>query len=252
VSGSTPAERFHLPTDAAGRDTLAGEYVLGTVDAETATRVAAAVQGDAAWRAAVQGWERRLAPLAALARPESPPPDMLDRITARITPYRVFVPRGARMSWLWRGWAILATLAAAGLAGFILLPILVPTGPPPRRLMASLVSAAERASPSWLVDIDPKGQLRLMPLRGLTGTRAIAPAGRVYQFWAVVPGGALPTDLGLVPSPPTVVTIPLKTIQPTEDMILEISIEPEGGSKIGHPTGGILYLGRLVAIAPAG
>jgi anti-sigma-K factor RskA len=72
------------------------------------------------------------------------------------------------------------------------------------------------------------------------------------QFWAVVPGGALPTDLGLIPSPPTIVTVPLKTIQPTEDMILEISMEPEGGSKIGHPTGTILFIGRLVAIAPAG
>jgi anti-sigma-K factor RskA len=251
VSGATPAERFHLPTDPAGREALAGEHVLGTLDAETTARVTAAVQGDAAWRAAVQAWERRLAPVSLLARPETPPPDMWDRIAALITPYRVYVPRGPKLTWLWLGWAIVATLAAAGLAAFILVPILGPATPPPRRLMASLINAGDRASPSWLVDIDNKGELRLMPVRALTGPRAIAPAGRVLQFWALVPGGSAPIDLGLLPSPPAVVTIPSKTVQPVDDMVLEISLEAEGGSKIGRPNGPVQFIGRLSAIAPA-
>ena len=251
MSGAAAAEHFHLPTDAAAREALAGEYVLGTLNAETATRVAAAVQGDAAWRAAVQGWDRRLAPLAALARQESPPPDMWDRIAARLTPYRAYVARGPRLSWLWVGWAILATLAAAGLAAVVLLPILGPAPAPPRRLMATLTSAAERATPSWLVDIDAKGELRLIPVRAITGPRAIAPAGRVLQFWALLPGASLPMDLGLLPSPPAVVTIPVKTLQPVDDMILEISLEADGGSKIGRPNGPIQFIGRLVPIVPA-
>ena len=131
----------------------------------------------------------------------------------------VHVARGPRTSWLWRGWAIGASLAAAGLAAFILLPILGPAPPPARRLMATLVNASDRTTPTWLVDVDGHGQLRLMPIRALTGPRAIAPAGRVFQFWAIVPGGQLATDLGLLASPPVVMTVPVKTIQPTEDMI---------------------------------
>jgi anti-sigma-K factor RskA len=251
VSGAKPAERFHLPTDPAVREALAGEYVLGTLDAETAARVAAAMQGDPAWRAAVQVWERRLAPLAALARPEMAPPDMWDRILARTTPYRVHVARGSKLSWLWYSWAITATIVAAGLAVLAFFPVFGPAPPPPRRLMASLVASAERAAPTWLVDVDAKGELRLMPVRGMTGTRAIAPAGRVLQFWALLPGASDPLDLGTLPvTPVAAVTIPVKTVQPVEDMILEISLEPEGGSKIGHPTGSVIFIGRLNAIAP--
>jgi anti-sigma-K factor RskA len=253
VSGTPPAERFHLPNDAAGRDALAGEYVLGTVDAETAARVAAAVQGDAAWRAAVQAWEGRLAPLAALARPETPPPDMWDRIEARITPHHLYVARGPRLSWLWRGWAIAATLVAAVFAILAVVPSLGLTPPPPPpRLMGVLVTINERTAPSWMVDIDAKGQLRLTPFRATTGVRAVAPAGRILQFWALPPGATSPTDLGVLPRVPAVVTIPVQTVQPVVDMVFEITLEPEGGSKIGRPTGPVLFVGRLYDNAPPG
>jgi anti-sigma-K factor RskA len=251
MSGATPAERFHLPTDAAGREALAGEYVLGTLDAATATRVAAAMQGDVAWRAAVQAWERRLGPIALLVGPDQPAPDMWERIEARITPYRVHVARGPALSWVWRGWAITATIVALGLAVLALLPSLGLAPPPAPRLMASLVAAGERATPSWFVDIDPKGELRLIPFRGVTGVRAVPPAGRVLQFWALLPGATTPLDLGVLPRVPTILTIPVQTVQPVAEMILQISVEPDGGSKIGRPTGPIVFIGRLLDFAPA-
>ena len=251
MSATAPAERFHLPGDAAGRDALAAEYVLGTLDAETATRVLAAVQGDAGWRAAVVAWERRLAPLVALSRTESPPPDMWNRIEQRITPYRVHVARGPALSWFWRGWAVIATLAAAGLGVFALLPMLGLSAPPPPRLMAPLVTFNERVTPSWLVDVDPKGQLRLTPFRSTTGVRAVPPNGRVLQLWATPPGSATPIDLGVLPRIPTVVTIPLQTVQPVGEMIIEISLESDGGSKLGRPTGAIAFVGRLFEIGAA-
>jgi anti-sigma-K factor RskA len=251
VSGTAPAERFHLPGDAAGRDALAAEYVLGTLDAETAARVLAATQGDAAWRAAVVAWERRLAPLVALSRPESPPPDMWDRIDSRITPYRVHAARGPKLSLLAYAWAIIATLAAAGLGVFLLLPSLGLAPPPAPRLMAPLVTFNDRATPSWLVDLDPRGQLRLTPFRSTTGVRAVPPSGRVLQFWATPPGSATAIDLGVLPRIPAVVTIPLQTLQPIPEMILEISLEPDGGSKLGRPTGSIVFVGRLFEIGAA-
>lgn len=245
---TAPEEHFHLPTDAAGRDALAAEHVLGALDAETAARVAAAFDGDAAWRTAIETWEARLAPLTALVRPEPPPPDMWDRIEARITPHRVYVRRRPRTGWLWKMWAVLATLAAAGIAAFAFLPISGLRAPPPLHLIGPVVPVSVRTAPSWIVDVNAAGELRLTPFRSLNNVRAIPPAGRALQFWGYVPGSTAPTDLGVLPQDPKEVTVPTHVLQPVPDMVVEISLEPEGGSKIGRPTGQVIFVGRLFGV----
>ena len=59
-----------IPTDPADREALAGEYVLGTLDARMAREIEQAMPADTALRDAVAAWEARLAPLTALAPPE--------------------------------------------------------------------------------------------------------------------------------------------------------------------------------------
>src|SRR5688572_10062331 len=51
------------------RNDLAAEYVLGTLEAREAARVAAMLDHDAGLAEAVASWEARLAPLQALAPP---------------------------------------------------------------------------------------------------------------------------------------------------------------------------------------
>lgn len=245
---TAPAEHFHLPTDAAGRDAVAAEYVLGTLDADTATRVTAAVDGDAAWRAAVEAWEARLSPLTALVRPELPPPDIWERIEARITPHRVYVRRRPRTGWIWKLWAVLATLAAAAVAAYAFLPLPWLKPPPSVHLTGTILPTAVRTAPSWIVEVNAAGELRLTPFRSLTNVRAIPPTGRVLQLWGYQPGATTPTDLGVLPQDPAPVTIPTRVLQPVPDMVLEISLEPEGGSKIGRPTGQVVFVGRLVGV----
>jgi anti-sigma-K factor RskA len=161
-----------LPTDPGERDVLAGEYVLGTLDARMAAAVAAALEADLALREAVQAWEIRLAPLSALATPEAPPPDLWARIEARFAPAPARSPAAGRISWLWRGWAIGATLAAAGFAGLALLP-----RAPQTRYMTVLVT--DRSQPAWLAQADAKGGLRISTVASLDGTRPTTPEGRV-------------------------------------------------------------------------
>jgi anti-sigma-K factor RskA len=245
-----PVENFNLPTDAAGRETLAAEFALGTLDADTSARVAAAVDGDSAWRTAVEAWETRLAPLAALAYPEPPPPDIWDRIEARITPHRAYVPRGPRTPWVWKAWAIIATLAAAGIAAVAFLPALRMTAPVSVRLVGPVIPAASSRLPVWIVDVDAEGQLRIQPFRGAVGGAvANSPTGRDLQLWGLLPGATAPVDLGVLPKKPGVVTVPVSVLQPVPDMMVEISLEPEGGSKTGRPTGQVLFVGRLVGVA---
>ena len=79
MSGSLP-----IPGDAEARELLAGEYVLGTLDARQAAAVAGALARDPALEALVAAWVRRLAPLTRLAPPEAPPPGLWERIKAQL------------------------------------------------------------------------------------------------------------------------------------------------------------------------
>ena len=49
-------------------EALAGEYVLGTLDADERRAAEARLAADPSFRTAVAGWERRLQPLADTAR----------------------------------------------------------------------------------------------------------------------------------------------------------------------------------------
>ncbi|MDN3566187.1 anti-sigma factor [Paeniroseomonas aquatica] len=234
-----------IPTDPQERDMLAGEYVLGTLDARAAAEVAAALPQDAALRAAVALWEARLAPLARLALPEAPPPDLWSRIEAALPGAGQGLPRraapferrgsgSARRVSLWRGWALGASALAAGLAGFI---VLRPAEPP--RLMTVLLT--QRDQPAWVVEADRSGALRLASINPQP-----VEANRVMQLWALPQGATAPTSLGLVPEGGRMTVTP-SAIRAAPGMLIEITLEPPGGSPIGRPTGPVLFIGRLSA-----
>jgi anti-sigma-K factor RskA len=157
----TPA----IPTDPAERDALAGEYVLGTLDAATARAVERALPQDAALRAAVEAWEARLAPLSTLAPPEAPPPGLWERIERALDPTAAVAAAahppptqsGPGLGWLWRGWAVGASAVAAGLALVLLLR--PPPAAPEQRLMTVLLT--QRDQPAWLVEAERGGAIRL-------------------------------------------------------------------------------------------
>ena len=65
-------------------DGLAAEYVLGSLEAGERAGVGARQTRDAELAAAIEAWERRLAPLLEVAPEVAPPPDLFDRILVRI------------------------------------------------------------------------------------------------------------------------------------------------------------------------
>ncbi len=215
------------------RDALAAEYVLGTLEAREAAMVAAALPTDPALAEAVAAWEAKLAPLTALAPPEAPPPDLWARIEAALEP--AAAPAVAawwrRLLDPWRAGAIGATAVAAGLAAVM---ILRPAPEP--RLMTVLLT--DREQPAWLVEADRAG-IRLASLN----TRP-APPDRVLELWALPQGATAPTSLGLIPADGRLTVRPA-TIRPSPGMLIEITLEPPGGSPIGRPTGPIQFIGRL-------
>jgi anti-sigma-K factor RskA len=86
------------------------------------------------------------------------------------------------------------------------------------------------------------GAIRLAALNA----QAVQP-DKVLQLWALPQGATAPTSLGLIPAGGQVTVTPT-TIRPEPGMLMEISLEPPGGSTTGRPTGPILFIGRL---APA-
>ncbi len=231
-----------IPTDPRERDALAAEYVLGTLEARAAAEVAAALATNPALAAEVTAWEARLAPLQALAPPEAPPPDLWQRIEAALEGHAAPAPALAAaatpaQAWrpwlnLWRGWAIGASAVAAGLAGLL---VLQPAPAP--RLMTVLLTQQDQ--PAWTVEADSQGALRLAALN----PRPVA-ADRVLQLWALPQGATAPTSLGLVPATGQMTVTP-RTLRPEPGMLIEISLEPPGGSPLGRPSGPVLFIGRL-------
>src|SRR5262245_16796505 len=71
-------------TDHEDIDMLAAEYVLGTLDAAERADVALRRRSDRALDAAIDAWERRLAPLAETGTAIDPPADLLGRIEAQL------------------------------------------------------------------------------------------------------------------------------------------------------------------------
>ena len=223
-----------IPSDPEALDSLAAEHVLGTLDAREAGEVRRAMMTNPALRAAVQGWEARLAPLLDLSPAEQPPAGLWRRIEASLAvPAAAPVPL-RRPSRLLPAWAAASTALAAGLAAFLLL-----RPAEPARMMTVLLSSAEQ--PAWLVEVEGGG-LRLASLN----PRPVEP-GRVQQLWALPPGGTVPVSLGLIPEGGRATVAP-GLVQPVPGMLIEITLEPPGGSPTGRPTGPIQFIGRL---APA-
>jgi anti-sigma-K factor RskA len=226
-----------IPTDPAEREALAGEYVLGTLEARAAAEVAAALPHDAALRDAVAAWEAQLAPLLELALPEAPPPGLWERIERALPgagPVRAPIATPPRLGF-WRFAAFGSSAVAAGLAALLLAR---PPAEPPR-LMTVLLSS--RDQPAWTVEADRSGALRLSSLN----PRPVA-ADRVLQLWALPPGATAPTSLGLIPAEGRLTVTPAG-VRPEPGMLIEISLEPPGGSTTGRPTGPVLFIGRLTA-----
>ncbi len=291
---------------------LAGEYVLGALDAGEMRAVRRQAMVDPTLAAAIVGWEQRLAPLAR-AVPAMPPPDALwARIEETIAPMpdefvedepapaaapRVRLatllpsdapaepvvvpmrPAPRRRVWPWQLATVASLALAASVGGVVLMPSLAlrlhvpmlterfaprvallmpaePRGeahggdgtapqfasavgtPPEVRQDAGATSppAAGRMS-GFLVEARPDGTLLLTPLAPTD-----LPAGKALELWALPPGATAPKSLGVMAAAGQRMTLPA---MPAAGTTLLVSVEPQGGSPTGAPTGPVVYSGKL-------
>ncbi len=206
-------------------DALAAEFVLGVLPMSERVIAAARAKADPAFGARVVAWENRLAQINDGFEP-IPAPNVLTAIEARLFPKAAKPKRGLR--WGFLGGA----LSAALLAVVVMISDTGPqTGP---MLTATLTEAAQPLSFAARFDQDAK----TLTLIRTAGTPPAA--GQDLQLWVIGAEGT-PSSLGLVRDAEITVSAPMLAA----GLILAVSLEPEGGSPTGLPTGPVLMTGVL-------
>lgn len=239
--------------DSQERSVSAGEYVLGTLDPAARANFEQALRDDRGLQAEVYAWQDRLLGLALKVAPVELAPAIWPAIERRLpdpaAPSAVVAagrPAAANDS-IWQrlrrrplgiGLALAASLL---LATLVVMQTALPSNEP--RYLAVLQSPVDQTA-GWIVEATAGGSVRLVPIAGTTPV----PSGKVLQFWTKAEGAAGPTSLGLV-SAGQVVELPASRLPTLEArQLFELTLEPEGGSPIGRPTGPILFVGRSVLL----
>ena len=233
-------------------DTTVAEYVLGTLPAEERAAFAARMRGDAGLRAEVFRLQARLSPLDDTAPPEMPRRDVWREIE-RLTSGSASGPAASGMApepasnvielrrklSRWRGATFVAGALAAALAVIAVVDRMsVPLAPAGGRYVAVVDTGGHE--PALIAEVDTAtGTIRV---RSVT---AETPAGRSLELWHV-PDGEAPRSLGILQAGLNAKTV--KDLAGAVNGIIAVSVEPEGGSPSGAPTGPIVYTGKLVPV----
>lgn len=255
---SVTDDRADAPEDF-GREGLAAEYALGTLDALERAGVAQRLDVDPELAAAVHRWEARLAPLGLGVAEVAPPAGLWTAIERRIENLgvggrpelhvvreSVATPEEAPAGG-WRLWAIAATIAAVALGGLFVRERL-DVAPPPQEPLVAVLSADGKA-PAFLVSVD-------IARRELTIRRVgadVAP-DKSHELWLVsdkVSGGK-PVSLGIVGGAPSRAALASYDPAAFENATYAVSLEPRGGSKTGQPTGPVVFSGKLESLPKIG
>ena len=229
-------------------EAVAGEYVLGTLDAAERASVAARRERDPALERAIQRWERDFAPLMDIGEPVAPPAALFGRIEARLgSPKIDTAPADAagnvialrRKVNLWRSVAVVTSALAASLLLVVIWQGMLQ--PADNRLVAVLQK--DSTSPAFLVTVD-------LPTKTLTVKPLTSPAApdKSYELWLINAKLGDPRSLGVISAPLTV-SQNLRGYDPDliESSAVAISLEPRGGSPTGKVTGPVLYSGPLLS-----
>lgn len=244
-------------------DLRCAEYALGVLDSDSRRQLERDIRRDAALRATLDAWLVRLSPLADELPVVQPPERVWTRIRRDLgflpaAPVSVAQP-GARGGWwnsldLWRWLGIGASVAALALLA-VNLGVLregVPGGAsapsgasassaePAGYLVATLARTDGVAH--WTATVDlRRGNMVVVP--------AVHPqvaSGRSTELW-LIPQGEKPIALGVFPADaPASMALPPKIVaQLVTTATLAVSVEPEGGSVTGQPTGPVIASGGL-------
>jgi anti-sigma-K factor RskA len=230
---------------------LAARYVLDPLDPEIRVEAEHRIASDPAFARLVESWRERLVEFDDTAEAVAPGAALWSRIEqdlAELAPApRVPAPDAPRFTWSGL-WSSLPALRAAAIGGVVSALVFAALG------LASLrhaqdVAARKPVYVAILIDDSTKqtgavvnafsdGRVEMIPISQID-----VPKGRVLQIWTLWDRAVGPRSVGVIDRARTT-WLNLENLPATgADQLFEITLEPEGGSPIGRPTGPILYKG---------
>ncbi|MFN3745943.1 MAG: anti-sigma factor domain-containing protein [Hyphomicrobiaceae bacterium] len=228
-------------------DNLAGEYVLGTLDAGERASVAARRLREPDLDKAIGDWERRLAPLDAETAPVVPPAELFGHIERRIaSSYASGFSELANVRRELRRWRRIG-ISASAIAASLLLAIGVREfvwKPAPQTYVA--VFTKDDVLPAFYMTFD-LGR-REMTIRPIDAQRH---PGKTYQLWIASDQlGPAPQSLGLMDETlaPTTKVLSQYNHSLLQRATFGVSLEPSGGSPTGRPTSPALHAKLLPVV----
>lgn len=304
------------------QETLAAEYVLGTLSSEEREHAEALRSFDPKFESSVQQWERRLGELNVMVEAVEPSPAVWEKVKGQIEPAESTNPAPdrppplstvaalasdlpaeadggksttaaasataapeveppkprrveptanvvvlARRARRWRRISLAVGALAAVLALYIAVwqvaPELMPpqlrprqgnmvarSDTTPRTLQDRLVAVLQQGpnAPAFLLTFDM--QRRTLIIRRVSAT---AEAGKSYELWLISKNLGAPRSLGVIgtdefTSRNLAGNYDADTLRTAN---YAVSLEPNGGSPTGAPTGPVLFTGRAVESLPA-
>ncbi|MFN7223473.1 MAG: anti-sigma factor domain-containing protein [Paracoccaceae bacterium] len=205
-------------------DALAGEYVLGVLDLSDRLAVEARLKTDTAFAAQVARWETHFAALNEDYAPAPVPDGLFSEIESRLFP----VAPAARTRWpLWLAGALTAAAVVVGTL-FLVQPS------SPGTVIANL------GAPNAAVAYEARHDGAHLVISRIAGSPP--PAGQSHELWVIAPGAA-PVSLGVIGLQPLDIEYP----RPPSGWVLAISVEPDGGSPTGAPTGPVILTAEIGA-----
>ena len=236
---------------------MAGDYVMGLLDGAEHAAAEQRLATDPSFAHAVSAWRARLADLDLTAEETPPSPALWQRIAdaTRTAPIDALPSARAalRGATLWHDikfWRVAGI--GGGLAALLFAVIMIGALTTSRHLRHDLIALAQ-SKPVYvavlvndatkeagaIVNAFSNGRVELIPLRPIE-----VPAGRTLQVWTLWDRGIGPKSIGLTGQSRTL-QLNLESLPETvQNQLFEITLEPEGGSPIGRPTGPILFKGN--------
>lgn len=238
------------------QDMTAADYVMGLLDGAGEAAAEMRLATDAAFAAQVSAWRERLSDFNATAEPVAPTPDLWKRIVESTKKETISALPGARNAMLGATvWDNIRFWRAAGLAGsfaaLVFAIIAIGALTTSKELRRDLVALAQ-SKPIYVailvndatkeagavVNAFSNGRVELIPLKAID-----VPPGRTLQVWTLWDRAVGPKSIGITGQSRTI-QLNLESLPETvADQLFEITLEPEGGSPIGRPTGPILFKG---------
>ena len=216
------------------RRALAADYAIGLMPPTARKRFENLLLDDANLRSELAHWQNHLTQLTEPLIEQPVPEHVWHAIVARIEPQTLHVPpKRAFWNWLRLG-AVACSLLVALTVGLLYNHDSV-------QYKATLLSGT--AQPGLRIEAHAD-YLKVRPLE-----LSAVEAGRSLELWAI-PVEGKPVSLGLIPadgdgrialsqSQRQLIRVPV---------VLAVSLEPQGGSPTGQPTGPVLYQGPLATL----